>query len=234
MSTEEKSILDEVVALKGNESFRDPEVLAKSVLSGDDHIKNLERQLKELREDLDNRLKAEEVLKAIEAKAEEFKNMSFRESSTPAEQPTPGLDAEKVEALVSETIQKRTMEETRAKNAQMVNAKLRELYGDEASNEVVKRANALGMTPDSLVGMAKESPNAFLALMGTPQPKSTNATPSSQVNTSTESFNKAQNRDYTFYENLRKEDPKTYFSPKIQRQLTADAVALGERFFQRS
>lgn len=231
MSTEEKSILDQVVDLKGNESFRDPEVLAKSVLSGDDHIKNLERQLKELREDLDNRLKAEEVLKAIEAKAEEFKNMSFKESSTPAEQPPPGLDAEKVEALVNETYQKRMREETALKNTQLVNSKLRETFGDEAPNEVRKRAEALGMTPDALVNMAKESPNAFLTLMGTPNPKSTNATPPTQVNTSGNSFNSAQNRDYAFYERMRKEDPKTYYSPKMQRQLQADAVALGEKFF---
>lgn len=228
---ETKSILDQVVEAKGNEKFKDPEVLAKSVLAADDHIKNLERQLKEMREDLSNRMTAEEALKALDAKAEELASRSFHREETPQETTTTGVNPEQVEAIVTEALQKRTQEETQRANLELVNRQLAEVYGVEAVNGVKNRALELGMAPDRFVDLAKENPNAFMALMGQPMPKSTNNVTSSEVNTADKSFNNTnQERNFAFYEKIRKENPKQYYDPKFQKQMHRDINRLGDSF----
>lgn len=232
-SETEGSILDQVVQVKGNEKFKDPEVLAKSVLAADDHIKNLERQLKEMREDLSNRMTAEEALKALDAKAEELASRSFRreEVETPEKTTTTGVNPEQVEAIVTEALQKRTQEETFRSNLELVNRQLSETFGAEAVNAVKTRAQELGLAPDRLIDMAKESPNAFMAMMGQKPVKSTNSVAPSEVNTADRSFNDTnQERNFAFYEKIRKENPKQYYDPKFQKQMHRDISRLGDSF----
>lgn len=229
---EDKSVLDQVVEAKGNESFKDPEVLAKSVLNADNHIKNLERQLAELRSDLDNRMTAEDALKALDAKADEIANASRKREELAAEQEptTTGVNPDQVEAIVSEALQKRTQKQVEDANLSQTNSYLVEAYGDEAANEVRKRAAELGYEATKMLDIARENPNAFMALMGQTPVKSTNNLNTSEVNTSVNSFQNNQERNHAFYSKVRKENPKLYYTPSFQREMHKDIDRLGDGF----
>ena len=221
--------LDALVAAKGNESFRDPEVAAKSLLTANEHITSLERQLTEMRSDLSNRMSAEKALEAVNAKAEEIAAQVTR-VATPEVEPTTGLDPEKVEAIVSAALEKSDTEKTHRDNANRINLKLQELYGDQAVAKVQERANELGMTVDQMVQTAKATPDAFMAMLNPPSNPETNAISHTQVNSASTAFSNTSERNYAFYDKIRKENPVAYFSPKTQKQMHKDALELGDKF----
>lgn len=46
----------------------------------------------------------------------------------------------------------------------------------------------------------------------------------------TEDYHAQQNRKWSYYQNMRREDPRRYFDPKTRKQLEQDALALGNDF----
>jgi hypothetical protein len=65
------SFVERLVASKG-EQWNDPEVIAKGKVEADDHIKSLEQQLKDLREDLGKQDYSKQLLETLQqSKAQE-------------------------------------------------------------------------------------------------------------------------------------------------------------------
>jgi len=230
--------LDKVVAEKG-EQWKDPETLAKGYKSAQDYIANLEKQAQELREDLGKKDYTEELLKQIQAGQAKpstgepagLHKTDNNSGATDKGNTNLGLSEDDVKSLISQTLSTNELNKTREQNLTTANAKLTEVFGTEVEDEVTKRSDGLGMSKERLAEIASESPTAFFKLLGVEDIKEkSNPSVSGTINTSTVSFNQSSDRDFGFYQKLRRENPNRYYSAAVQKQMFEDRVRLGDKF----
>lgn len=227
--------VEKVVSEKG-EQWGDPQTLAKGYATSQEYIKQLEQQASELREDLTKAKYGEELLKEIRAQAPsatESSNSTPEASSTEDPAPTSqGVSEENLQSLIEQTLTQREAANTAKQNLEATDAKLTELYGTESSKVIEEKGRELGMSKERLQAIASESPNAFFKLIGEEAPKVSNPVTQGTVNTAAgfDTQSSAQ-RNFQYYQKLRRENSTKYYSPKVQNQMMQDRVALGDSFF---
>lgn len=231
-NTSQEDYVKQLVETKGDQ-WQDPQAMAKGYLESQKFIEDLKRQTDELREDLDKKAYIEDVLKTLPGQKatppagtdEENKSGSKEENTTP------GLDEESVKSLIDGRLTERQVEELKTKNLSEVDKRLEELHGTEAKEVVSKRAEELGMDKDSLKQIAEKSPAAFLRLIGEETPSRTNPVTGGSVNTSSSFLNGDKKRNSSYYQDLRRSNPKLYHSAKTQKQMFEDAKSMGADFY---
>lgn len=227
-SEEQVNYVSKLVETRG-EQWSDPEVIAKGKLEADQHIENLERQLAEMREDLDARSKLEDIAKALEDKAGASSSPQPQASIETAEAKPDTTSEADIESLVEKTLLSREAATKAQANVAAVDKAMQDKYGDKASEVAQAKAKELGMTLERLGEIAAESPQAFLAMVGESAPKSFEA-PRSSVNTAGMASN-VEERNFSYYQKMRRENPKLYYQPKTQNALMQDRVRLGSNFY---
>jgi type IV secretory pathway VirJ component len=229
-----ESFVAKLVEAKGD-NWKDPEVLAKGKLEADRYIKELEDQLNQMREDLKKEDYAEKILQEIRNKAADTStaNRTLPNNNTAgaAEEgtPKPSLSEEDLKSLVEKTLTEREQLSTVTQNLRVVDEELQKQYGTEAQKTVAKKAQELGMSMDRMKEIASESPTAFFALIGEGK-KNFNPMVNSSVRTEGVNLQSSTERDWSFYQKLRRENRDLYYTPKIQQQLMQDKSRLGDKF----
>ncbi|RTL05358.1 hypothetical protein EKK58_08130 [Candidatus Dependentiae bacterium] len=228
-TTNQEDWLAKIVEVKG-EAFKDPQVLAKSKLESDNYIKQLEGQLTELRTELSKEEAAKKLLAELQGRRQDPNaNPVPKQGETNPSDTKPVLSEDVIQRLVEETLTKREQSNTATQNTKLVQDQLQQKYGTEAKAHVEKKAQELGMSFERLSALAAESPTAFMTLIGEPKPEfkpPVNGT----VNTAAGNFNNPAERDWNYYQNLRRTNKTLYFNPKTQQQMMQDKMRLGDRF----
>lgn len=228
----QESYLQKLVETKG-ENWKDPEVLAKGKLEADGYIKNLEDQLGQMREDLKKQEYQAQILDQLQNKATESTavkpEVSNNNGSTTEGNTNPTLSEEDLKSLVEQTLNQREIDSTVSNNLKLVDEELEKSYGTEAQAKIQEKAQELGMSMERIKEIAAESPKAFFALIG--EPKKT-FSPMVQGSVRTEGVNMqaSAERDWSYYQKLRRENRNLYYTPKIQQQLMEDKSRLGSKF----
>ena len=229
-----ESYVAKLVEAKG-ENWKDPEVLAKGKLESDRYISELEAQLNQLREDLKKEDYAEKILQEIRNKATDTNtvNQSLPNNDTVGtagdDTPQSSLSEEDLKSLVEKTLTEREMQSTVTQNLKVVDEELVKQYGTEAQKTVAKKAQELGISLDRMKEIASESPTAFFALIGEGK-KNFNPMVNSSVRTEGVNLQPSTERDWNYYQKLRRENRDLYYTPKVQQQLMQDKLRLGEKF----
>ena len=221
--------LAKIVEVKG-EAFKDPQVLAKSKLESDNYIKQLESQLTDLRTELSKEEAAKKLLAELQSRRQDPNANSVpKQGETNPSDTKPVLSEDEIQRLVEEALSKRETTQTAQQNAKMVQDQLTQKYGTEAKAHVENKARELGMSFERLSNLAAESPTAFMSLIG--EPKSEYKPPvSGTINTAAGNFNNPAEKNWAYYQNLRKTNKQLYFDPKTQQQMMQDKMRLGDRF----
>lgn len=224
-STNSEDFLAKVVMEKG-EQWKDPATLAKGYIASQEYIKKILQEKEELLQDMKKQDYAKEVLDTLNRP----KPHVSQETQT---QTAPAVTEQDLKALIQETITTTERQKTADQNVRAVDQKLSEMFGTEASKIVEERRLSLGLSREKLKEIASESPSAFLRLIGEPETKQTNRTVQGTVNTSAGLFNQTSStRNFAYYQKLRKEQPSQYHSPAGRRQMEADLMAMGDKFYQ--
>ena len=219
---EGESWADKLAQQKGDDKFkRDFEEVAKSAFHANEHIVRLEDQIKQQAEDLSNSVTKDEVEELVKKMANEISVQR-----TPNEGNTTPVDSSELESLVTSVVEKREQQSVTQRNIQTVQESLKEAFGTEDEKHVKAKSEELNMTMDEMTALAARSPAAFMSLMGQPLNKQTNSMPTSAIS----QVNNTNERNYEYYSKLRKENPKLYYSPKIQLQMGEDRQKLGDKF----
>lgn len=202
--------------------------LAKKSAHADQFIEFLKEQNAAQKVELDARIDAAATL-------EEIKNK--QEVVVPKQEEPTGsrLDPEDVKNLVEQTIVQNAEKKTVETNQAAVDAKVKEVYGEKASEFIAAKAIELGLSVTDLGGVAARSPTAFFNLVGmVAQQPSAPAGTTQGINTEALEQRHTPNAEGTwgYYERLRKENPKEYFSPRVQQRLFADRKRLEENFYK--
>lgn len=221
--------LAKVVEVKG-EAFKDPQVLAKSKLESDSYIKQLESQLTDLRTELSKEEAAKKLLAELQSRRQDPNANSVpKQGETNPSDTKPELSEDVIQRLVEETLSKREQANSAQQNAKMVQDQLTQKYGTEAKAHVEKKAQELGMSFERLSALAAESPSAFMTLIGEPKTEF-KAPVQGTINTAAGNYSNPSERNWDYYQNLRRTNKTLYFNPKTQQQMMQDKMRLGDRF----
>jgi len=215
--------------------FKDYEALAKGKLEADRHIGEITKTLDELRAELAKQDYAKSLLEQMS-----------KGSDTGAEQPLPVTtsssntenttqSASDFEALVEKVITAKEKGKTASQNISIVGEEMQKQFGDKTADYLKVKSQELNMSLDRLKEIAAESPTAFFQLIGVKkmgEKVSTSASVTTQSTIRSENFNSySQDRDFLFYQKMRKENRSLYYSPKIQNTMVQDRERLGDRFY---
>lgn len=231
---ENKDYLAELVG--EGKKFKDEKELAKGKYLADMYIKDLERGRDELRtdylkqrEELMSRAKLEELVDQISKK-------TLTSSDTPLNakevQEQPKIDPKEVEDLVAAKIHKMELARKQEENSKLVKDKLQERYGQNYTATVRQQIDELGISEAQFNDMAINAPRVLIRTLGLdqqPAQERFQSPPGSQQRS--DSFAPSvPNRTWSWYEKLRKEDPKRYWDNKTQVQMHRDHAASGTKF----
>jgi len=214
--------------------FTDAEALARGKYEADLHVTGLEKQLAELREDLDQGSKITELMALV-------KDQIIKPVEDP--KPTPNVDPsdtssgqmteEELKALIETHVSDRDSKTLETKNLMEADKALMDKYGADAGRVLASRAHSLGMTVDEMKAVASKNVKAFTRLMsmdeGNPTLESGSLLGGGQRSESGQTKG-AETRNSAYYSKLRKDNKNYYYSPKVQMQLMKDAEAMGDAF----
>lgn len=230
----QESFVAKLVEAKG-ENWKDPEVLAKGKLEADNYITELEQQLSQMREDMSKQDYAKALLDQLQNKAADPTTantvmpnnnntggtMEGNTSLSPSE--------DDLKSLVEQTLTQRERDNTVKQNLALVDQELEKSYGTEARATIEKKSKELGISIERMQEIASESPTAFFSLIGEPK-KSFSPMVQGSVRTEGVNMQASTERDWSYYQKLRRENKNLYYTPKIQQQLMDDKIRLGEKF----
>lgn len=219
---------EELAELVGEgKKYKSVEDALRSVPHSQEHINRLERELSELREDLDKRLNSEEALKQI---------LEKKKGSEGEETPSDAITPDAIKDLVKSTFNEVTQEEKQKSNIQTVEEALQNKWGEKTVETLKAKAAELGVSVQFMRDTAASSPKAFFNLVGlegaSTKPDHTTAPRHGDVNASAMSESQSvRPNTYRWYQNLRKTNPKQYYDPKMQMQMHRDANKFGDDFY---
>ena len=206
--------------------------LAAAYGNADTHIGTLTQELRELREDMGNKLNLQEMLT-------ELKSLQIKPNQDQGDPQSPALDEGKIAELVKTTMTNMNTEGVRTANRTATSEYLTKELGssDAATQLIAKRAGELGVSATFLQATAEQSPEAFYKLVGLAGPGTKDVNirgpgdvsqqgvgtgdgggPGDQGGALTET-------DWAFWTKLRHDDPRRYHSAAMHNrrvQLTKD------------
>ena len=222
--------------------YKDTKAAGRALIEKDLFIEQLKKEAEEARQELRSRLSVEEAL----TKLREQPKANEEGQAHQAPQGGDGArnDAIDIDKLVEEKLaareqelQNKTREQREQENLNAVQERLREVYGPNFAAKVKEEAEKLGVSTQFLTETGRREPKALYKLLDLDTQRGyrdiTNPAPAaSRVNTSGMTNPGNTERTLSYYEKLRKEDPKRYWSADVQAQKHKDALRLGaSKFF---
>lgn len=211
--------------------FKTPDDLAKAKAESDRFIEQLKREAEEARTELRSRLSLEELSEQLLSRTVERNQATTPEEVNRKQEENPApIDLDK---RLEEFFEQKTAKQRRDENIQKTREALKERFGGDYNATLRQIAEELSVSDKFLADAAATSPKAFLQLVDSVRAPDNNrplTPPQGTVDTSKQ-FNQQLNKNNAYYQKLRKEDPKTYFSKKVQTEIHNEAMRQGAKFY---
>lgn len=219
-----------------NKKFKTPQDLAKGKFESDNYIKVLETRLDEFREDykkLDADYKSRAKVEELIDKLGTLQAPATLNQEPPVKVEKPAIDPNEIKNLVASELKEMRTQNTQEDNYNRVGKTLKEHFGDNYASDVKRQLESLDLTEDDFHNLARTRPNFLLKALGADKPlvKETFQTPPrNERRSDTFSPRGAQKRTWSYYQNMKKENPDLYRNPKTNVDMHNDMMALGEEF----
>lgn len=208
-----KDYLSELVG--EGKKFADQQALARAKVESDAFVKRILDEKRQLEEDLKARVSMQDFLD----------QMKTQRPTTPQPDPVTNqvtapaseLTSEKIEELIQRQITNREAETARSRNLLTVQDKLTNALGSNYAEQVKQRAKDLGLDLQYFNDTAARSPQAFFELMGLNKPRPVD--PSLPRGTSNPPVAADRNKNFAFFNKMRKENPVQYHSAVTQKEM---------------
>jgi len=221
--------------------FHDPDEkaaiqkMARGKVEADNLIEIFKREKDQLRNDY---IRLQEESKARGRLEDYINSLSTRPASSAipeakVDNTKPSLDPEQLDSLIDSRVEAREAQRTRQANFNKVESKLRETYGDTYPRVLKEQVAELGLTTEYINDLARTSPEAFFRTVGlNAQKKEDNFQAPYRSNQRSDSFGQkgGAKRTWSYYQELKKADPKAYYDPKTTNQMQKDYATLGKSF----
>lgn len=186
---------------------------------------DLSRDYLELKEQQQTGAKLQELLDRLDNPKPQEQNI------TQVQENQPGIKPEDIETLIAKKLSDHQISLKQQDNFASMQAKLKQTYGEDYANAYKQRLDTLGLTKEFADDLARNHPTVFSKTFGLDeQPRqSPQSLPRSNVRPS--SFAPStQKRDWNYYQEMKKTNPRMYLDPKIAVQMHNDAIELGDAF----
>jgi hypothetical protein len=230
-----KNYLEELVG--EGKKFKSPEDLARGKFESDNYIKILQQRFDELREDHE-RVRSESAAKA---RLEEIldKMDKFQKDDDHTDNPNDDVrqpeskpfDPKQLEDLIASKFTERELQRKQQENFTAVKEKLKEHYGENYQSALKDQIDNLGLTKEFFNDLAKNHPNVLFRTLGLDQPTQKQPMIAPPRGSATFKPSTPKKRTYSYYQQMRKDNPKLYFDREIAVQMHNDAQEQGEAFF---
>lgn len=229
-----KDYLTELVG--ENKKFKTPQDLARGKQEADLYIETMKSRMDEMRADYlrvmeENKAKA--TLQELIDQAKSAQQEPNRENPNANIVEKPGIDPKDLDSLLDTKIKAREAEIKRQENYDIVRKKLEERFGPNFQRSLKEQVRNLELDDDYVNELARRSPNAFFKTLGIAQDVRQDgfqAPPKSSQRSDSFAPTGAQKRTWSYYQDMKKTNPRLYYDPKIAVQMHNDAITLGEAF----
>jgi hypothetical protein len=220
-------------ALAAKWKDKSPEEIIKAKVDSDLFISELTSTMDQMRQDLletretaNQQAKLQDLIDRLENNREQVATPLANDN---AQQPS--FDMNEIENIVKQKIQETESSKIANANFSVVENKLKEKFGNNYTSILKEKASNLGLSIEDVDQLARKSPAAFFNTLGLNETNdnSFQAPPRSSTNNTSFTPNVKQ-RTWTYWQELRKTDPKAYYEPKNSLQRMKDAETLGETF----
>jgi len=207
----------------------------KAKVESDLFIKTQNARLDDLRNDylkLREEATAKASLQDLIARQEKLLANPDTTVITPQTETQPStFKPEDIDSILEQKFTQREKLNKQNENFNFVKAKLKEQFGDKASEVLKQRMDTLGLDQAFTDDLARSHPQVFLKTFGVDEPvqRQDTAPPRSSQRQTTFAPT-VQKRDWNFYQEMKKTNPRMYLDPKIAIQMHNDAIALGDAF----
>lgn len=210
--------------------------LAKAIIYKDEHIKTLETENNGMRKDFTEWREQHNAVQNLKEMLDQYKlqqdSSSNHTQANETDNQSQQIDMKDIESLFSNKIKEHEESRRQQENEQSVMSKLKDRYGNNYETHLRTQMDELGMSQEDVVKMVRERPTIFTKLfLQDRQTENFQAPP--RNSRSSDSFlpKGAPERNEAYYEQLRRDKPDVYWSPKTQNQMHGDAERLGDAFF---
>ncbi|MGE3523031.1 MAG: hypothetical protein AB7I96_09220 [Candidatus Dadabacteria bacterium] len=209
--------------------YKTPDEALQSVPHAQEHIRKLEQTLNEMRDELASRSKLDDLIQRLDTQ----NSMGNGGEPSTSAQPVESFDPLKVQSLLDEMLTKRELEAKTKANLGQVVTSLKAQFGDQAEAAYVAKARELGLSKQEFDQIAARSPQMVLAHFPKQESRGNVATRSDVNPAALPSIGgNAKPGTHAWYKELRKADPKSYFSKEVQVRMHEDAQRLGADFYK--
>ena len=210
------------------------EEVLKAKVESDLYIKTLTSRMDDLTKDhlkLMEESKAKDQLQDLIDRLEKRGEGKVEPKEPNRDENQPSFKPEDIEKIVLEKLTQADQRKVLENNFSTIKAKLKERLGDNHQEILKQRREELGLTQDFADELARSHPNVFLKTFGLDEQPREGYIPPPRGSVRPSSFAAKQPvRDWNYYQELKKTNPKIYLDPKIAVQMHEDAVALGDKF----
>lgn len=235
-----------------NKKFSSVDQLVESYDNSQAFIEQLKQENADMRRELTNAEKLDQILDRIEASGSQSANR--RGEGPPKETPSGGTGQESGasektnEELISEAVQREMTriesQRTATQNLDSASDQLLELAGndrDQAKRMLKKTAGELGVSVQYLQQQAEVSPSAFLRMVSSTEPEGTGGAPSGAGGSShnSQAFERDSFRSpdgevqpWSHWRKMKGQMTKAeFYSPSVQNRIFKSRQELGDKFF---
>lgn len=199
------------------------QAIAKGKFHGDKTLDNKLQEFDQLREEYMStqaKVNAQAKYDELLAKLEATVNRDATNTQVGnVEQP---FDPNKLDELLEQKLTKREQDRAEKANLDKVNQRLTERFGENAKTVLRDKMNALNLSNDDIKLLAKKSPDAVFNALGLNQQQTDFQAPPRSSMRSDNLTRDPGVRDAVFYEKMRREEPKKYFSQQMSTQRLKD------------
>lgn len=225
---EDKDYFNELVG--EGKKYKDTQAVAKAIVHKDGHIKRVETENAELREQLQQARSTKRMEEMLDQLA------SLQKETTPSNVDTPSREPEKVNTLSEQDVEKildrKEQLRQRQANADVVVDRLTKVYGASFPDHVATQARNLGMSVQQLDELAQMNPQAFFKLMDLPQGKE-QARETAPPRSTSGFAPTATRKNWWYYEEMRKNDKKRYDTIAVQNEMMNEAIRQERSFYDK-
>jgi hypothetical protein len=210
--------------------------LLNAKVESDLYIKTLTARLDDLKNDylkIKETQTASDDLKAlIDQMKKERENPG--QNRAPAENGPTAINPEEMLAQVrkevADEIARNTRVSTERDNFNLIQNKLKEVYGANYAEAYTHKLESLGLSKEFADNLAKTHPSVFIKTFELEAKPVTSTAPPRSNQMTTNYKPQGQVRDWNYYQEMKKSNPRLYLDPKIAVQMHNDAIELGDRF----
>ena len=229
---EPTNLLTELVG--PDKKFKTVTDLAQGKLQADIHIKRLEEEAKVLREQVAAAKSVEDVLDAIKANAAHEGTPPANEIVPDTKVLSPGITAEQVAKIVAEQIQGSETAKQKEVNRVKANALMAKMFGEKAKEKFEAKATSPELRA-TLVQLAEINPEEFANLFREKGQESVLDSGGKNLNVLNvdTTTNNTEPGTQTYYSNMRRKEPKKYYSAAVQLEMHNAALKDPTKYFGR-